>query len=96
MVVNRKALIPPVMRVGLSFIWKNSLSDCSGVKEWNETDWQNILNEKMLQDREICKDKEQEDEKMNYRLGLDIGIASVGWAVVRTDSKDEPCGIEQD
>ncbi len=95
MVVNRKALIPPVMRVGLSFIWKNSLSDCSGVKEWNETDWQNILNEKMLQDREICKDKEQEDEKMNYRLGLDIGIASVGWAVVRTDSKDEPCGIER-
>ena len=32
---------------------------------------------------------------MNYRLGLDIGIASVGWAVVRTDTKDEPCGIER-
>lgn len=32
---------------------------------------------------------------MNYRLGLDIGIASVGWAVVRTDAKDEPCGIER-
>lgn len=32
---------------------------------------------------------------MNYRLGLDIGIASVGWAVVRTNSKDEPCGIER-
>lgn len=32
---------------------------------------------------------------MNYRLGLDIGIASVGWAVVRTDSNDEPCGIER-
>lgn len=27
---------------------------------------------------------------MNYRIGLDIGIASVGWAVIETDSKDEP------
>ena len=27
---------------------------------------------------------------MNYRIGLDIGIASVGWAVIETDHKDEP------
>lgn len=27
---------------------------------------------------------------MNYRIGLDIGIASVGWAVVENDMQDEP------
>ncbi len=30
---------------------------------------------------------------MQYGIGLDIGIASVGWAVVALDSKELPCGI---
>ena len=25
------------------------------------------------------------DEKMDYRIGLDIGIASVGWAVLQNN-----------
>ena len=29
----------------------------------------------------------------NYRIGLDIGIASVGWAVLQNNSKDEPVHI---
>ena len=31
---------------------------------------------------------------MEYTLGLDIGIASVGWAVLSNDAKGEPCHIE--
>lgn len=31
---------------------------------------------------------------MQYRLGLDIGIASIGWAVLRNDSNGEPYKIE--
>ena len=27
---------------------------------------------------------------MNYVLGLDIGITSVGWAVLELDTHDEP------
>ncbi|MCI9135996.1 MAG: type II CRISPR RNA-guided endonuclease Cas9 [Lachnospiraceae bacterium] len=30
---------------------------------------------------------------MNYRIGLDIGITSVGWAVLENNSKDEPVRI---
>ena len=30
---------------------------------------------------------------LNYRIGLDIGIASVGWAVLENDSYDEPFRI---
>lgn len=30
---------------------------------------------------------------MKYRLGLDIGIASVGWSVMEHDEKDNPCRI---
>ncbi|MBR1553754.1 MAG: hypothetical protein IJ631_07090, partial [Schwartzia sp.] len=30
---------------------------------------------------------------MNYILGLDIGIASVGWAAVALDANDEPYKI---
>lgn len=33
------------------------------------------------------------DEKLDYRIGLDIGIASVGWAVLQNDSKGEPVHI---
>ena len=33
------------------------------------------------------------DEKMDYRIGLDIGIASVGWAVLQNNSNDEPIRI---
>lgn len=29
----------------------------------------------------------------NYAIGLDIGIASVGWAVVCLDANEKPCGI---
>ena len=28
-----------------------------------------------------------------YRLGLDIGTNSIGWAAVKLDDKDEPCGV---
>lgn len=30
---------------------------------------------------------------MQYSIGLDVGITSVGYAVVALDSKEEPCGI---
>lgn len=33
------------------------------------------------------------DEKLDYRIGLDIGIASVGWAVLQNNSDDEPVHI---
>lgn len=33
------------------------------------------------------------DEKLDYRLGLDIGIASVGWAVLQNNSAGEPIHI---
>lgn len=32
---------------------------------------------------------------MDYRVGLDIGIASVGWAVLENDEYGEPCKIER-
>lgn len=32
-------------------------------------------------------------EKLYYRIGLDIGIASVGWAVLENNSDDEPIRI---
>ena len=28
-----------------------------------------------------------------YAIGLDVGVASVGWAAVALDSKENPCGI---
>ncbi len=28
-----------------------------------------------------------------YGIGLDVGIASVGWAVVKLDDQEQPCGI---
>ncbi len=31
---------------------------------------------------------------MNYTLGLDIGIASIGWAVLQNNEQEEPCKIE--
>ena len=33
------------------------------------------------------------DRHRSYRIGLDIGIASVGWAVLENDSQDEPSRI---
>lgn len=30
---------------------------------------------------------------MKYRIGLDIGIASVGWSVIEHDSRENPCRI---
>ena len=30
---------------------------------------------------------------INYRIGLDIGIASVGWSVILNNTLDEPCHI---
>lgn len=33
------------------------------------------------------------ETKYNYRIGLDIGIASVGWAVLENNCKDEPVHI---
>lgn len=32
---------------------------------------------------------------MNYKIGLDIGIASVGWAIMLLDEKDEPIKIHK-
>lgn len=31
---------------------------------------------------------------MNYRIGLDLGITSIGWAVLRNDNNGEAIGIE--
>ena len=31
---------------------------------------------------------------MNYTLGLDIGIASIGWAVLKNNEQGLPCKIE--
>ncbi len=28
-----------------------------------------------------------------YRLGLDLGTNSIGWAAVSLDENDEPCGV---
>ena len=33
------------------------------------------------------------DRHRSYRIGLDIGIASVGWAVLENNSQDEPIRI---
>ena len=33
------------------------------------------------------------EREFNYRIGLDIGIASVGWAVLQNNSQDEPVRI---
>ena len=30
------------------------------------------------------------ESNFNYRIGLDIGITSVGWAVLQDNSQDEP------
>ncbi len=31
--------------------------------------------------------------KMRYRLGLDLGSTSIGWALIRLDAEDTPCAI---
>lgn len=31
--------------------------------------------------------------KMRYRLALDLGSNSLGWAMVRLDESNDPCGI---
>ena len=33
------------------------------------------------------------EENFQYRIGLDIGITSVGWAVLQNNSQDEPVRI---
>ena len=33
-------------------------------------------------------------EKVNYRIGLGLGITSVGWAAILTDSRGEPQHID--
>ena len=30
---------------------------------------------------------------LSYRLGLDVGTNSIGWAAVRLDKAHNPCGI---
>jgi len=32
-------------------------------------------------------------QKMRYRLGLDMGATSIGWAMVRLDASDRPCAV---
>lgn len=32
-------------------------------------------------------------QKMRYRLALDLGSTSLGWAMVRLNSADEPCAM---
>ena len=31
--------------------------------------------------------------KMRYRLGLDLGTTSIGWAMLRLNERDEPCAV---
>jgi CRISPR-associated endonuclease Csn1 len=31
--------------------------------------------------------------KMRYRLGIDLGTTSLGWALMRLDSEDKPCAV---
>ena len=31
--------------------------------------------------------------KMRYRLGLDLGTTSIGWAMLRLNEHDEPCAV---
>ena len=31
--------------------------------------------------------------KLNYRLGLDLGTTSLGWAIVRLNQSQEPCAV---
>ncbi|MEI8268143.1 MAG: type II CRISPR RNA-guided endonuclease Cas9 [Betaproteobacteria bacterium] len=31
--------------------------------------------------------------KMRYRLGLDLGTTSIGWALLRLNERDEPCAV---
>lgn len=31
--------------------------------------------------------------KMRYRLGLDLGTTSIGWAMLRLNAQDEPCAV---
>ena len=38
-------------------------------------------------------EKDRKPEKLYYRIGLDIGITSVGWAVLENNSSDEPVRI---
>ena len=33
------------------------------------------------------------DNDVRYRLGLDLGTNSIGWAAVKLDEDDEPCGL---
>ncbi len=32
-------------------------------------------------------------KRMRYRLALDLGSTSLGWAMVRLNSEDEPCAV---
>ena len=31
--------------------------------------------------------------KMRYRLGLDLGTTSIGWALIRLNDREEPCAV---
>jgi CRISPR-associated endonuclease Csn1 len=33
--------------------------------------------------------------KKHYRLGIDMGSSSIGWAIILLDEQNEPCGIEK-
>jgi CRISPR-associated endonuclease Csn1 len=37
--------------------------------------------------------KTMTSRKLSYRLGLDMGTTSIGWAMLRLDVKSEPCAI---
>ena len=43
----------------------------------------------------MCKTEVQValDNDMKYRLGLDLGTNSIGWAAVELDNAVEPCGV---
>ena len=34
-------------------------------------------------------------EKLDYVLGLDLGVASIGWAVMEIDENNEPINLMQ-
>ena len=36
---------------------------------------------------------DQNDSAALYALGIDVGVGSIGWAVIDLDANDDPCGI---
>ncbi len=48
----------------------------------------------MTQKKEVKK-MSKTDSISSYTLGIDLGSNSIGWAIVKLDENDNPCGIEK-